>query len=446
MNNEAEELVQFLNSSPTAFHAAAELKKELQQAGFKELDPSEKWDLKEGEKYFLSRNKSAVVAFITGDDFLNQGFRIISSHTDSPALKIKPDPIIKEDGYYLLNTEIYGSPILNTWYDKDLSLAGKVVLRDDTSFSLNEKLIDFEENLAVIPNLAIHLKKDINKKGKIDKKKGLRALISQTLNLETAKDDRKETDDQNSGEENASLLFKELVAQFTDHKKEDILEAELYLYPTEKAEFTGRKKEFVAAGCQDNLSMVHSTLKALLASEAKPWTQMAVFYDNEEIGSTTPQGADSPFAGNIIKRIIYNLNAQKEDYYSIIEKSFLLSADMAHALHPNFSEEYDQKNRPVLNKGPVIKYNANLKYTTNASTAAVLIDLMERNNISYQYYTNRSDKKGGSTIGPIAATQLGIKSMDLGSPLLAMHSTRELGGSSDHAEMIKVMSLFYQEK
>jgi aspartyl aminopeptidase len=173
---------------------------------------------------------------------------------------------------------------------------------------------------------------------------------------------------------------------------------------------------------------------------------MAVFYDNEEIGSHTPQGADSPFAGNLIERVIYNLGAEKEDYYRIIEKSFLISADMAHAVHPNFSEEYDQNNRTYLNQGPVIKYNANLKYTTNASTAGVIIDLMEKNEINYQLYTNRSDKSGGSTIGPIAATQLGIKSMDLGNPLLAMHSCRELGGSADQKDMIKVMSLFYQEK
>jgi len=172
MNNQAEELLEFLNSSPTAFHAAAEVKKELQQAGFKELDPSQKWNLERGEKYFISRNKSAVIAFITGKDFLNQGFRIISSHTDSPALKVKPDPIVQKDDYYLLNTEIYGSPILNTWYDRDLSLAGKIVLKDSNSFSLKEELIDFKESTAVIPNLAIHLNKNVNEDGEIDKKKG----------------------------------------------------------------------------------------------------------------------------------------------------------------------------------------------------------------------------------------------------------------------------------
>lgn len=447
MNNEAEELLQFLNSSPTAFHAAAELKKELQQAGFKELDPAQKWNLKTGEKYFISRNESAVIAFITGKDFLNQGFRIVSSHTDSPALKVKPDPIIKKNGYYLLNTEIYGGPILNTWYDRELSLAGKIVLKDSNSFNLKEKLIDFKESIAVIPNLAIHLNKNVNKNGKIDKKKGLRAIITQKLDSESSsnRDQALEiSEDDIEAAEAGDLTLEKLIANFTDYKEEEILEAELYLYPAEEAAFLGAEQEFISAGCQDNLSMVHASLKSILDSKAKAWTQMALFYDNEEIGSHTPQGADSPFAGNIIERIIYNLGAEKEDYYSIIEKSFLVSADMAHALHPNFSKEYDEKNRPLLNQGPVIKYNANLKYTTNASTAAVLIDLMEKNDISFQYYTNRSDKKGGSTIGPIAATQLGIKSIDIGSPLLAMHSTRELGGSFDHRQMIKLISLFYQ--
>ncbi|WP_133516350.1 M18 family aminopeptidase [Halanaerobium saccharolyticum] len=440
MNKEAEELLKFINNSPTAFHAALELEKELEKLGFKELDPGQKWDLSEGEKYFISRNDSAIIAFITGKDFLNQGFRIISSHTDSPALKVKPDPVINNEGQYLLNTEIYGGPILNTWYDRELSLAGKIILKSENSFALREELIDLEENLAVIPNLAIHLNKDVNQKGKVDKKKGLRALITQALN----QDNEEEHEKKSSDPENQFSL-KALIEKFSDYKAEDILETELYLYPTQKAQFLGPNQEYISAGCQDNLSMVHAALKALTSSGVEDWTQMAVFYDNEEIGSHTPQGADSPFAGDIIERIIYNLGAEKEDYYRIIEKSFLLSADMAHAVHPNFSEEYDQNNRPLLNQGPVIKYNANLKYTTNASTAGVLIDLMDKNDIPYQFYSNRSDKRGGSTIGPIAATQLGIKSIDLGNPLLAMHSSRELGGSLDHKEMIKVMTLFLKE-
>jgi len=441
MNNQAEELLSFIDNSPTAFHAVSELKSELKQVGFKELDPGQQWDLKKGEKYFISRNDSALIAFITGKDFLNQGFRIISSHTDSPALKVKPDPIINNEGQYLLNTEVYGGPILNTWYDRELSLAGKIILKSENSFKLQEELIDLKENLAVIPNLAIHLNKDVNQKGEIDKKKGLRALITHDLSQ-----NNKEKEDQthNSNSE-TQFSLKSLIAQFMDCRAEDILETELYLYPTQKAQFSGPNQEYIAAGRQDNLSMVHLALKALMASEVEDWTQMAVFYDNEEIGSHTPQGADSPFAGDLIERIIYNLGAKKEDYYKIIEKSFLLSADMAHAVHPNFSEEYDQNNRPLLNQGPVIKYNANLKYTTNASTAGVLIDLMDKNDIPYQFYSNRSDKRGGSTIGPIAATQLGIKSIDLGNPLLAMHSSRELGGSSDHKEMIKVMTLFLKE-
>ena len=440
MNREAEELLKFIDNSPTAFHAVSELKKEFKKAGFQKLDLSQKWDLKKGGKYYVERNKSALIAFITGEDFLEEGFRIISSHTDSPSLKIKPDPLINNEGLCVLNTEVYGGPILNTWYDRDLSLAGKIVLKSENSFELQEELIDLQKKLAVIPNLAIHLNKDVNKDGEIDKKKGLRALITQNLNQ---KNNENEKDENSEAESDFNL--KKLISQLTKYQEDQIVELELFLYPAQKAEFIGAGKEFISAGRQDNLSMVHSALKALIKSKAAAWTQMAVFYDNEEIGSHTPQGADSPFVGDLIERIIYNLGADREDYYRIIEKSFLLSADMAHAVHPNFSEEHDQNNRPLLNKGPVLKYNANLKYTTNASTAGVLIDLMEKNEIPYQFYSNRSDKRGGSTIGPIAATQLGIKSIDLGSPLLAMHSSRELGGSADHREMIKLMSLFLKE-
>lgn len=436
MNKAAQELLDFINNSPTAFHAAAQIKKELEDSGFKKLDPALNWELKLGGKYFLERNNSAVIAFIVGKDFLKEGIRIISSHTDSPALKIKPDPVIKNEDQYLLNTEIYGGPILNTWYDRPLSLAGKIVLKSEESFALQEEIIDLKEKIAVIPNLAIHLNKDVNQKNEIDKKKGLRALISQDINSEQSR---------KRAEKKESLELKTIIAQFSDYQAEDILEAELFLYPAEKAEFSGLNQEFISGGRQDNLAMVRAALTAFKANQAQAWTQMMIFYDNEEVGSHTPQGADSPFAADLIERIIFNLGADKEEYYQIIEKSFLLSADMAHAVHPNFAGEHDQKNRPLLNKGPVIKYNANLRYTSNASTAAVLIDLMEKNQIPYQYYTNRSDKRGGSTIGPIAATQLGIKSADIGSPLLAMHSLRELGGAKDQKEMIKLMKLFMEE-
>lgn len=437
MNKEAEELINFINNSPTAFHAVQNLENELRESGFKKLEPSQKWELKLGEKYFVSRNDSAIIAFIPGKDFLKQGFRIISSHTDSPALKIKPDPLIENEGQYVLNTEIYGGPILNTWYDRDLSIAGKIILKTEKSFGLKEELIDFKENMAIIPNLAIHLNKEINQKAKINKKKGLRALITHKKKANLDKENKDSESDFN---------LKTLIAQNTNYKPADIVESELYLYPTQKAEFLGPKKEYIAAGRQDNLSMTHAALKAFKSAKTQKWSQMAIFYDNEEIGSQTPQGADSPFVANLMERIIYNLGANKEDYYQIIEKSFLVSADMAHAVHPNFGEEYDQKNRPLLNQGPVIKYNANLKYTTNASTAGVLIDLMNENNICYQIYTNRSDKRGGSTIGLIAATQLGIESIDIGNPLLAMHSSRELGGSLDQKQMINLMELFLKEE
>ncbi|SFL13646.1 M18 family aminopeptidase [Halanaerobium salsuginis] len=431
MNNNLTDYLEFLDNSPTAYHAVAESKRRLQKAGFTELNPAVNWELKAGGKYFVVRNKSALIAFIPGSKIRTKELRIIAAHTDSPALKIKPDPIIEAEEQYLLNTEVYGGPILNTWYDRDLSLAGKVVLKDKTAFSVTEKLVDFKEAIAVIPNLAIHLNREINDQAKIDKIKGLRAIFSQPLAVESAENDNKPN-------------INKLIADFCQLDPDKILAADLYLYPVEKARLIGSNKEYIAAGRQDNLAMVHTALTALSSADVKPWTQMAVFYDNEEIGSNTPQGADSPFVTNLIKRIADNFGLNSEEYYQLLEKSILLSADMAHAVHPNFADQYDLKNKVKLNHGPVLKYNANLNYTTHASTAAILINLMQANQISYQNYTNRTDKKGGSTIGPISATQLGIKSLDLGNSILAMHSARELGGVADHLAMIKLMSLFYR--
>jgi aspartyl aminopeptidase len=426
-DNYRDKLIKFLDASPTSYHAVDFIKKELKNSGFKELDPKNKWNLKKGDKYFLTRNDSSLIAFVVGDDFLNEGIRIVSSHTDSPALKIKPDPIIKSEAQYLLNTEVYGGPILNTWFDRPLSIAGKVVSRGEGAFNNKVNLVDFKRNIAVIPNLPIHLNKNVNEKYKVDKKKGLRALFS----IKTDKD------------KNSKLTLEQILAEEMEIAERDILDQDLYLYSTQKAELSGLNNEYISAGKLDNLAMVHASYQALLASEAEPWTQMIILYDNEEIGSNTPQGADSPFAGDVIERMIYNLGADREDYYSIIEKSILLSADMAHAVHPNFAEEYDENNKPKINSGPVLKYNAGLNYTTHSETAAVIINLLNENQIPFQNYTNRSDKKGGSTIGPIAATQLGIKSLDIGNPILAMHSIRELGGTEDHAYMIQLMNAFF---
>ncbi len=446
-NKYIDKLLDFLNSSPTAFHAVDYVKEELLANDFEELNPENKWQLQKGKKYFLTRNGSALIAFIPGKDFLKEGIRIVSSHTDSPALKIKPDPVIKSEGYYTLNTEIYGAPILNTWYDRPLSIAGKVVRKGESAFKNQIELVDFQRNLAVIANLAIHLNKEVNEKSSVDKKKGLRALIS-SLNINNnsgaREDDEKEKE--KHADFNKELSLENILEAEFGFSEDEILDQDLFLYSTQKAELTGLEDEFITAGKQDNLSMAHASFQSILEAEAKPWSQMVILYDNEEIGSNTPQGADSPFAGDVIERIISNLGGDREDYYSIVEKSILLSADMAHAVHPNFSEVHDKNNRPKLNKGPVLKYNASQNYTTHSETAAVVINLMEKHDIPYQNYTNRSDKKGGSTIGPIAATQLGIESLDVGSPLLAMHSIQELGGARDHYNMIRLMKAFLNDK
>ncbi|MGM0601737.1 MAG: M18 family aminopeptidase [Bacillota bacterium] len=420
----AERLISFLNQSPTAYHAAANAKKMLSEAGFKELDLKSNWKLKPGNSYFLSRNESALIAFTIGEDKLEDGIRMISAHTDSPALKLKPEPIYQsKDNYILLNTEIYGGPILNTWFDRPLSAAGKIVTKGKSTFTAEVSLVDFKKPIAVIPNLAIHLNRDINDGIKIDKQKDLRAIIDI------------------ASKKNPDTL-KEIIAEKLNKKIDKILDFELFLYSSSRGYFAGVSDQYISAGRQDNLSMVHAGLTALLESKNQSCSKMLVLYDNEEIGSKTRQGADSPFLLDSIKRILNSLG-NSEEIYKIMEKSFLISADMAHAVHPNFESKHDETNRPLLNRGPVLKYNANQNYTTNSETAAVLIDIMKNNNIPYQTFANRSDQKGGSTIGPLAATQIGIKSIDIGSPLLAMHSIREMGGSSDHYYMIKTMQNFY---
>jgi len=420
----AKNLISFLNQSPTAYHAAANIEEKLKAAGFVELNPESDWNLIPGNSYFLSRNKSALIAFTIGKDKMEEGIRMISAHTDSPSLKLKPEPIYQNnDNYILLNTEIYGGPILNTWFDRPLSAAGKIVTKGKSTFETEVSLINLEKNIAVIPNLAIHLNRDINDGIKIDKQKDLRAVIDI------------------ASKKNPDYL-KEIIAEKIDKKIDEILDFELFLYSSLKGSFTGIDDQYISAGRQDNLSMAHSGLTALLESKNQSCSKMLVLYDNEEIGSRTRQGADSPFLLNTINRILKSLN-KNDDFYKIMEKSFLISADMAHAVHPNFEKKYDETNKPILNRGPVLKYNANQNYTTNSETAAVLIDIMKNNNIPFQTFANRSDQKGGSTIGPLAATQVGIKSIDIGSPLLAMHSIREMGGSSDHYYMIKTMQNFY---
>lgn len=422
------ELLDFLNNSPTAFHAVERVKEILMKDGFEELKEENKWHLKNGGKYYITKNSSAIMAFIMGKEKASEsGFRLIGAHTDSPTFRIKPNPQIKAEGSYIkLNTEVYGGPILSTWYDRPLSLAGRVILKGDNPLKPVEKLINIDKPLLIIPNLAIHMNRDVNEGYKINKQKD-------TLPLLSLVNDKMEQEDYL-----INLLERELNVS-----RNDILDFDLFLYEYEKGCLIGLNEEFISASRLDDLSMVHASIKAILNSKESNTTKVAICFDNEEVGSMTKQGANSPLLSNLLERIVVSQGGDREDFFRAASKSFMISADLAHAVHPNLGEKHDPVNRPVINKGPVIKYAASQSYTTDAQSAAVYMNICDKASVPYQKFVNRSDLRGGSTIGPLSASQINIASVDMGSPILAMHSIRELGGVKDHYYTTKSFEEFY---
>ncbi|AHM56937.1 M18 family aminopeptidase 2 [Peptoclostridium acidaminophilum DSM 3953] len=425
----AQELIDFIYESPTPFHCASVCSRLLLESGFEKLELSGKWDLKEGGRYFVEKNSSAIIAFcINSADIEKNGFRIIASHSDSPAIKLKPSPEMSEQGaYYRLNTEIYGGPILNTWLDRPLGMAGRVTLKSDSPLRPKEALVDFKRPIAVIPNLAIHMNRDVNKGVELNRQTELAALLAV---LEGQLPEAHKI---------KALLSGELAAQ-----PEDILDFELSLYEYEKGCITGLEGEFISSSRLDNLSMVHAGIRALLDSKGSKGVSVKVVFDNEEVGSSTKQGADSPMLRNVLERIAISLSKGREDFIRATYSSFLISSDLAHALHPNRPEKSDSTNRPIINKGPVIKASANQKYTSDSHSAGVYEQICNAAEVEFQRFANRSDEPGGSTIGPISASQLDIPSVDVGSPVLAMHSIRELGGVKDHHMIYKSFVKFFE--
>jgi aspartyl aminopeptidase len=420
-------LIDFLKNSSSPFHVVDNTAKILEDNGFRRLSIKNKWELKENSKYYVTKNDSAIIAFTTGKKSeLTEGMKIVGAHTDSPSIKIKPKPEFEDEDYYLkLNTEVYGGPILNTWFDRPLTLAGRVsVLKDGDLENIN---INFKDPLMVIPNLAIHLNKDVNNGQKIDKQKDL-IPIMKTL-------------DQNEDIENYLM---NLIAEKLEVNSSDILDFDLYLRDTEDPIVMGSEKEFLNAGQIDDLGMAHAGLRALIESNNKSF-KLLVLFDNEEIGSNTDVGADSPLLSNLIERIVYSLEGNRADFLQIIENTFMISADMAHAVHPNHSEKHDPTNKPVINNGPVIKISSNRRYTTDSYSGGYIKKLCNENNIPYQNFVNNSNERGGSTIGPLNLRHLGVKSVDIGNPVLSMHSIRELYGLKDHELVIDLLTAFYND-
>ncbi len=425
----AKDLINFIYDSPTSFNAVNTSKKLLNKNGFEELILNEKWNLKVGGKYYITKNSSALVSFvINSDNIEKEGFRIISSHSDSPSFRIKPNAEMSVENTYLkLNTECYGGPILNTWLDRPLSVAGRVVLKGENVLRPLEKIVNINKPICIIPNLAIHMNKTINDGYSLNKQKDMLPLVG-LLNESLEKDNFL-----------LNTLSKEL-----NISKEDIIDFDLFLYEFEKGNLIGQNEEFISSSRLDNLSMAHASIHAIIDTKGNYGINMVSVFDNEEVGSSTKQGADSNMLLNILERICLSLGKDREEFFNALYSSFMISADLAHAVHPNISEKHDPTNRPVMGGGPVIKINANQSYTSDAYSISIYKNICKEADVSYQEFVNRSDERGGSTIGPISSNHIDIPSVDIGSPILAMHSIRELGSVDDHYSIYKTFSKFYE--
>lgn len=430
INNNYKDLAAFMDASPVNFWAIKTLAGHLSANGFKELDMRDAWELTDGGRYFVKKNDSALFAFVVGAGEASKGYKIISAHSDSPGFRIKPNCEILCDGNIVkLNTEVYGGPILYTWFDRPLSLAGRVILRSDNPLRPETALVKFDRHLLTIPHLAIHFNRAVNEGNPLSKQKDMLPIIGRVADKNHAK----------------GLVLK-LVAEKLGVKPSEILDYDLSLFDTTRASVVGLNGDFITSGRLDDLSMVHAAMCAMLdtLSVADSATRVMAIFDNEETGSGTKQGAASPMLDYILRRINAAKGGSEEDFMRAVSDSFMISADDAHGVHPNYVEKQDPTNHPTLGGGPVVKINANCKYMTDADSAAVFKVLCERASVPCQYFVNHSDVAGGSTLGNILTSQLPLRGVDVGSPIWAMHSVRETASLSDHTAMIAVFTEFYK--
>ena len=426
----AEKLVDLIYESPTTYHAVVKCREILSRNGFKEIRSEDLWKLEKGKRYYLTQNDSSIFAFVIGENCKDMKFKIVGSHTDSPGIKIKPNPEILSEGYLKLNTEIYGGPILGTWFDRPLALAGRVFMKGSSPMTPDCRLLNINKPIAILPNLAIHMNRQINTGVAIDNQKDLLPIL-RTVEKQFEK---------------KSYLLK-LMAEELKVKIDDIIDFDLYMYEYEKGCVFGLENEFISSARIDDLQAVFAGLEALTeADNSGDSINVLACFDNEEVGSSSKQGADSQLLSNILERITIALCKEnsRENYLSSISKSFMISLDGAHSIHPNKPEKCDPTSKPVINSGPVIKISANQKYTSDAHSISIYKGISEKAEIPYQIFVNHSNEKGGSTIGPINSTHIEIKSVDVGMPMFAMHSIREMCGVKDHADFIKVLKIFYE--
>lgn len=415
-----QDLLAFLAKSPTPFHAVEQMKARLAEAGFVHLKEGEPWDLKPG-KYTITRNGSSLIGLVVGEDTETNGIRLVGAHTDSPCLKVKPQPDLKSQGFRQLGVEVYGGALLAPWFDRDLSLAGRISYQAEDG-SLKSGLVNFEDPIAVIPSLAIHLNREANSGNAINAQTDIVPVLGSTT-----KDDP----------DFRTFLLDHLKDK-VDGTAAAVLDFELFFYDTQAPALTGLNREFVASARLDNLLSCFVGMEALLAASGKE-TCILVANDHEEVGSASTSGACGPFLRSVLERLC----PSAEQLTRVLDKSMLVSADNAHAIHPNFAAKHDGNHGPKINGGPVIKVNANQRYATNSETAALFRHLCGQVEVPVQTFVSRTDMACGSTIGPLTATEVGVKTMDVGIPQFAMHSPREMCGSEDPQRLTKVLEAFY---
>ncbi len=429
-------LLSFLDASPVNFLAVKNIADTLLANGFRRVDPSQPLgEVKSGDRFFVTKNDSSVFAFRIGNKpIADAGFHMICAHCDSPTFRIKPNAeMLTEGGIVKLNTEVYGGPIMSTWFDRPLTLAGRVIVRGEDVMHPQTLLLHIKRPLLQISNLAIHFNRQVNDGVALSKQKDVLPLLGQiTSQLE-------------AGNLLMNVILEELNGNAAGRElcAKDILDFDLYLTDATPACTFGVHNEFISSGRLDDLSMCYAGLEALIASDTTDTTQVLALFDNEETGSQTKQGAGSPFLSFMLKRIALAQSNTEEAYYQAVERAFMISADNAHAWHPNYPEKYDPTNHPMLGGGPVIKFNAAQKYASDAVSAAVFAGLCEKAGVPCQRFVNHSDVAGGSTLGNILASSIPLRGVDMGNAILAMHSCRETGSVADHVFCVKVFTEFY---
>lgn len=426
-------LLSFLDASPVSFLAIKNITAQLEQNGFEKLDPCKPiGEMNAGKRFYVTKNDSSVYAFQIGKKTLAEsGFHLICAHCDSPTFRIKPNAeMLCDGGLVRLNTEVYGGPILSTWFDRPLSIAGRVIVKGNDTMHPQTLLLHVKRPLLQICNLAIHFNRQVNDGVAISKQKDVLPLLGYITNQMEEK------------ELLLTTIIDELGKEY-NVKREDIIDFDLYLSDATPACTFGANNEFISSGRLDDLSMCHAGLEAIISAEQTDCTQVLAIFDNEETGSQTKQGAASPFFASILKRIALAQCGTVEAFYEAVERAFMVSADNAHAWHPNYAEKYDPTNHPILGGGPVIKFNAAQKYASDAVSAAIFASICKEAGVPCQRFVNHSDIAGGSTLGNILASSLPVKGVDMGNAILAMHSCRETGSVKDHEYCVKAFTSFY---